>query len=327
MSVTQRAVSVRRAQRRPAWGRQDALGQIVEPAVANAAGDEHAAMEEQFVQGSLGERSLRAPALVVALVVINVRPSKEARARRFPSRWIPPDGAGGASFAGQQHPRGGSRSMPALPPGRCVSAAVAPAPGREKWMPASAVWRKSILKEISSRGPLCSDDIDDDQRDHQGWGPQASLAKTTLHKLFFHGRVLIARRVGKPPVLRFARARPAGPHAGRRCALRHRDRPLGQLMKLPSAASSVSALTATWWRISFNRSLWKDARRLLSCNKTCPLEDANVPPGRGCWLRSTRFSISPFDPAALGLRLHLGGLYAGGAPGPWLLPRFLSCWS
>lgn len=55
---------------------------------------------------------------------------------------------------------------------------------------------KTILSEIASRGPLCSDDIDDDQRDQQGWGAHASLAKTTLHKLFFHGRVLIARRVG-----------------------------------------------------------------------------------------------------------------------------------
>ena len=55
---------------------------------------------------------------------------------------------------------------------------------------------KSILAEIASRGPLCSDDIDDDQRDHQGWGAHASLAKTTLHKLFFHGQVLISRRVG-----------------------------------------------------------------------------------------------------------------------------------
>jgi len=55
---------------------------------------------------------------------------------------------------------------------------------------------KTILAEVWSRGPLCSDDIDDDQKDHQGWGLHASLAKTTLHKLFFHGRVLIARRVG-----------------------------------------------------------------------------------------------------------------------------------
>ena len=55
---------------------------------------------------------------------------------------------------------------------------------------------KTILRELAARGPLCSDDIDDDQRDHQGWGVYASLAKTTLHKLFFHGHVLIARRVG-----------------------------------------------------------------------------------------------------------------------------------
>jgi uncharacterized protein YcaQ len=55
---------------------------------------------------------------------------------------------------------------------------------------------KPILEAMESRGPVCADDIADDQRDHQGWGAHASLAKTTLHKLFFHGRVLIARRVG-----------------------------------------------------------------------------------------------------------------------------------
>ena len=54
-----------------------------------------------------------------------------------------------------------------------------------------------ILGEIAARGPLCSDDIDDDQRDHPGWGASASLAKTTLQKLFFHGRVLIARRINQ----------------------------------------------------------------------------------------------------------------------------------
>jgi uncharacterized protein len=55
---------------------------------------------------------------------------------------------------------------------------------------------ESILKEIGARGAVCSADIDDDRRDHHGWGPRASLAKTTLHKLFFHGRVLIAGRQG-----------------------------------------------------------------------------------------------------------------------------------
>jgi len=54
-----------------------------------------------------------------------------------------------------------------------------------------------ILGEITARGPLCSDDIDDDQRDHPGWGTSASLAKTKLQKLFFHGRVLIARRINQ----------------------------------------------------------------------------------------------------------------------------------
>ncbi len=56
---------------------------------------------------------------------------------------------------------------------------------------------KAIMAELAARGPLSSDDIDDDQRDHQGWGAHASLAKTTLHKLFFHGQVLIARREGQ----------------------------------------------------------------------------------------------------------------------------------
>jgi uncharacterized protein YcaQ len=53
----------------------------------------------------------------------------------------------------------------------------------------------SILTQISTEGPLCSDDVDDDQRVHQGWGVHASLAKATLHKLFYHGRLLISHRV------------------------------------------------------------------------------------------------------------------------------------
>ena len=53
-----------------------------------------------------------------------------------------------------------------------------------------------ILAEIAARGPLSSDAIDDDNRRGQrAWGT-ATLAKATLQKLFFHGRVLIARRDG-----------------------------------------------------------------------------------------------------------------------------------
>ena len=51
-----------------------------------------------------------------------------------------------------------------------------------------------ILAEIAARGPLSSEHIDDDRRSRRPvWGA-SSLVKTTLQKLFFHGRVLIARR-------------------------------------------------------------------------------------------------------------------------------------
>lgn len=53
-----------------------------------------------------------------------------------------------------------------------------------------------ILAEIATRGPLSSEHIEDDgRRARRGWGA-ATLAKSTLQKLFFHGRVLIARRDG-----------------------------------------------------------------------------------------------------------------------------------
>lgn len=50
-----------------------------------------------------------------------------------------------------------------------------------------------ILDELAVRGPLSSEHIDDDRRSRRVWG-SSTLAKSTLQKLFFHGRVLIARR-------------------------------------------------------------------------------------------------------------------------------------
>ncbi len=53
-----------------------------------------------------------------------------------------------------------------------------------------------LLDAIGERGPLSSADFDDDRRAHRSvWGA-ASLAKSTLQKLFFHGRLLIAARDG-----------------------------------------------------------------------------------------------------------------------------------
>ncbi|MET0262152.1 MAG: crosslink repair DNA glycosylase YcaQ family protein [Rariglobus sp.] len=50
-----------------------------------------------------------------------------------------------------------------------------------------------LLAELAARGPLSSEDLHDGRRSLQGWGA-STLAKSTLQKLFFHGRVLIAAR-------------------------------------------------------------------------------------------------------------------------------------
>jgi uncharacterized protein len=50
-----------------------------------------------------------------------------------------------------------------------------------------------LLAEIAARGPLSSEDLHDGRSARSVWGA-ATLAKSTLQKLFFHGRLLIARR-------------------------------------------------------------------------------------------------------------------------------------
>jgi uncharacterized protein YcaQ len=50
-----------------------------------------------------------------------------------------------------------------------------------------------LLAEITARGPLASEDFADTGRARSFWGA-STQAKTALQKLFFHGRLLIARR-------------------------------------------------------------------------------------------------------------------------------------
>ena len=50
-----------------------------------------------------------------------------------------------------------------------------------------------LLAEIAARGPLCSEDFADTGWARSFWGA-STQAKATLQKLFFHGRLLIARR-------------------------------------------------------------------------------------------------------------------------------------
>lgn len=51
-----------------------------------------------------------------------------------------------------------------------------------------------ILARMSDEGPLCSQDIESSRKAKTHAWDSTSLAKSTLQKLFFHGRVLIARR-------------------------------------------------------------------------------------------------------------------------------------
>jgi uncharacterized protein YcaQ len=59
--------------------------------------------------------------------------------------------------------------------------------------PRERILADQLLAEIRHRGPLGSDDFDDDRTARRVWGA-AKLVKATLQKLFFHGRLLIAQR-------------------------------------------------------------------------------------------------------------------------------------
>ena len=54
----------------------------------------------------------------------------------------------------------------------------------------------SLLGRMADEGPLCSQDIPSARKAKSHAWDSTTLAKSTLQKLFFHGRVLIARREG-----------------------------------------------------------------------------------------------------------------------------------
>ncbi len=63
-----------------------------------------------------------------------------------------------------------------------------------KLTPTEKAFAVDLLAELKQRGPLSPADLHDGRRSRTpGWGA-SSLAKATLQKLFFHGRVLIAGR-------------------------------------------------------------------------------------------------------------------------------------
>ncbi|MFA6289126.1 MAG: crosslink repair DNA glycosylase YcaQ family protein [Opitutaceae bacterium] len=62
-----------------------------------------------------------------------------------------------------------------------------------KLTPREKEFAPQLLAELKMRGPLSSEDLHDGRSSYHGWGA-STLAKSTLQKLFFHGRVLIAAR-------------------------------------------------------------------------------------------------------------------------------------
>jgi len=65
-----------------------------------------------------------------------------------------------------------------------------------KLTPAERKMADRLLAQLGERGPLSSLDVERDGRTVSAWGSRTTLARHTLEKLFFHGRVLIARRDG-----------------------------------------------------------------------------------------------------------------------------------
>jgi uncharacterized protein len=113
-----------------------------------------------------------------------------------------------------------------------------------------------LLAEIAARGPLGSEDFADRRRAQRVvWGA-ATLVKSTLQKLFFHGRLLIAQRVSQrrrydlPERVLPARilAQPAAPAAETTrwlALLKLRQRRLATLKRseLAAVADAVQAVT------------------------------------------------------------------------------------
>ncbi|MBK8093767.1 MAG: YcaQ family DNA glycosylase [Verrucomicrobiaceae bacterium] len=65
-----------------------------------------------------------------------------------------------------------------------------------KLTPAEKKLAARILARMADEGPLSSQDIESARKAKTHAWDSTTLAKSTLHKLFFHGRVLIARRDG-----------------------------------------------------------------------------------------------------------------------------------
>lgn len=102
-----------------------------------------------------------------------------------------------------------------------------------------------LLAEIAARGPMGSEDFSDTGRARSFWGA-SSQAKATLQKLFFHGRLLIARR---------------GEGNRRYYDLPERVLPV-RVLALPEPKKYESARWEVWLKLRQRRLVWLKKKEL-----------------------------------------------------------------
>ena len=145
-----------------------------------------------------------------------------------------------------------------------------------------------LLAEIAARGPLGSEDFDDARRAHRSvWGA-SSLVKSTLQKLFFHGRLLIAQRVSHR----------------RRYDLPERVIPRAVLGQ-PEASAPATARWMALLKLRQRRLAALKRRELMLVTdfvQPVVIEGADCPP-LYCLREDTALLLAASDPATFNLRL------------------------
>lgn len=162
--------------------------------------------------------------------------------------------------------------------------------------PREKVLAERILSEIAARGPLSSNDFTDTGRARRVWGT-STLAKSTLQKLFFHGRVLISHRRDQRriydlperilPNRVLSKPAPSATDTARYLALlKLRQRRLVRLTRdeLRLVSDLVQPLSI------------ENCPTLHSLRSDLPLLDATAPNAQPSSLNSTPLLLAPLDP-------------------------------
>ena len=166
-----------------------------------------------------------------------------------------------------------------------------------------------LLAELAARGPLGSEDLHDGRQSRRVWGSM-TLAKSTLQKMFFHGRILIAgrdnnRRLYHLPervLPRNVLAKPAASAADTArwvTLLRLRQRRLSTLKKSELALVADAVQPVKIENCPLLYCLREDVP-LLQASETSPVSGIRNPQLAASWL------LAPLDPLIYDRRVTRG---------------------